>query len=120
MKAIKTSSADFESVLSPLEADVLKVLWPNKKLKVREIYNALKPNRKVALSSVAVILDRLYQRKIVERDFETGRGGIRYIYRPVKDRKQFEASVVEDAVNQLINRFGQTAVSYFNERFSKK
>lgn len=120
MKAIKINSADFESVLSPLEADVLKILWPNKKLKVRDIYSALTPNRKVALSSIAVILDRLYQRKIVKRECETGRGGMRYIYYPVKDRKQFEASVVEETVNQLINRFGHTAVSYFNERFAKK
>lgn len=119
MKAIKFNS-DFESVLSPLERDVLKVLWPDRKMKVRHIFEQLKPGRKVALCSVAVILDRLHQKGIVDRNAETGRGGVRYVYFPVKDKKQFEASVIEDAVNSLIDRFGHSAVTYFNERFGER
>ena len=86
-------------------------------MKVRSIFEKLKLKRDVALSSVAVILDRLYQRKIVDREIETGRGGVRYIYFPTKDRPQFEKSIIEETVNSLIQRFGPAAVSYFNERF---
>ncbi|MBI3034326.1 BlaI/MecI/CopY family transcriptional regulator [Candidatus Woesearchaeota archaeon] len=118
MKSIKFNSG-FESVLSPLETDVIKVLWPDRKMRVRNIYEQLKPGRNVALSSIAVILDRLHQKGVVGRDVETGRGGIRYVYFPLKDRKQFEKSIVETTVNGLIDRFGVTAVSYFNERFKK-
>ncbi len=109
---------DFESVLSPLEDDVLKVLWPDRHLKVRHIYEHLKPKRAVALSSVAVILDRLFQKGIVDRNVETGRGGVRYVYFPIKDKRQFEASLIETTVNSLIDRFGDTAVAYFNSRFN--
>lgn len=108
------------AVLSPLESDVLKILWLNKKLRVREIYNKLKNKRKVALTSIAVILDRLYERSLVNRALETTRGGIRYIYSARKDKKQFERSIVEKTINGLIKNFGDTAVTYFNERFSKK
>ena len=118
MKEIKFDT-DFDSVLSPLESDVLSLLWPNRKLKVRNIYESLKPTRKVALSSVAVILDRLYQKGIVDRQIETGRGGVRYIYFPLKDRRQFENSVIETTVNSLIQKYGEAAVSYFNDRFKK-
>lgn len=111
---------DSFSVLSPLEGDVLRILWPDKKMKVRMIYEKLKGKRKVALSSVAVILDRLHERNIVEREIETGRGGVRYIYFPKKNKEEFEAEIVESTVNSLINKFGQTAISYFNERFSKR
>lgn len=110
----------FDELLSPLEADVLRVLWPDKKMKVRQIYDVLKHKRKVALSSVAVILDRLHEKGVVNRDVETARGGMRYTYFPKQDRKQFEESVVETAVNKLIDAFGPTAVSYFNDRFGKK
>jgi predicted transcriptional regulator len=110
----------YESILSPLEADVLKILWPGRKMKVREIYTLLKTRKKVALSSVAVILDRLYEKGVVDRTMETGRGGIRYIYFPKKDKRQFEQSVIETAVNGLIEKFGPTAVSYFNERFARR
>lgn len=112
-------TTNFEHVLSPLEADVLKVLWPNKKLKVRQIFEILKSQRKVALTSVAVILDRLYEKNIVDREVETGRGGLRYLYFPKKNKKQFEKSIVEGAVNKLIDKFGKTAINYFNERFPK-
>ena len=117
MKEIVTN---FESVLSPLENDALKVLWPNKSMRVRDIYNKLKGNRRVALSSVAVILDRLHEHSVVTRIAETGRGGVRYVYTPRHDKKSFEKSIVDRTVNKLISQFGPTAVSYFNERFGKR
>ena len=103
-----------------MENDVLSILWPDKKLKVRQIFESLKPRRKVALSSIAVILDRLFQKKIVGRKVETGRGGLRYVYFPKKTQEQFDESIVETTVNKLIDKFGGTAVSYFNERFSRR
>ena len=105
-------------VLSPLEADVLEVLWHSSELRVREIYRLLRQRgRKVALTSVAVILDRLFESGIVGRKIESARGGLRYVYSPKKDKRQFETSVVEGAVNRLIDKFGNVAISYFNERF---
>lgn len=120
MKEVKVLTNDYETILSPLENDVLNVLWPDKSLRVREIYEKLKGKRKVALTSVAVILDRLHERSIVERKIETARGGLRYLYTPKQSKQEFEAKIIETAVNNLINSFGGTAVSYFNERFSKK
>ena len=117
---MKSTVGEFDNILSPLEQDILKVIWPNKKMRVRSIYDRLKGKRKLALSSVAVLLDRLHEQGIVGREVETGRGGIRYIYYPTADRKAFEKSVVENAVDKLIKNFGPTAVSYFNERFSRK
>lgn len=119
MKQLKINR-EYDSVLSPLESDILKVMWPDKKLKVRQVYEKLKGKRTVALTSIAVILDRLHDKSIVERDVETGRGGLRYIYYPKTDKAEFEKSIVESTVNKLIARFGNTAVSYFNDRFSDK
>ncbi|RMD58012.1 hypothetical protein D6825_02210 [Candidatus Woesearchaeota archaeon] len=114
---MKKRIADFKSVLSPLERDVLNVLWPKKRLRVKEVHEKLACN--VALSSVAVILDRLHSRGIVKRDVEPGRGGVRYIYYPCKNKAEFEKSIVEKTVNKLIDAFGPVAISYFNERFRR-
>lgn len=115
---MKEKVADFNSLLSPLEGDVLKVLWPDKQLRVREIHEKLKS--KVALSSVAVICDRLHDQGIVGRKIETARGGVRYVYYPTQDKSAFEKTVVEQTVNKLIETFGSNAVSYFNDRFKKR
>lgn len=109
-----------EMLLSPLEADVLGVLWSSNSMKVRDIYNRLRKKRKVALTSVAVILDRLHSKKMVRRDVATGRGGTHYIYSVQTSRNGFEQSIVETTVDRLIDNFGSIAVNYFNERFSKK
>ncbi len=120
MYSMKDKVADFDSLMSPLENDVLRVLWPDKNMRVREIHDKLKSKRKVALSSVAVICDRLHDKGIVARKIETARGGVRYVYYPMQDKCAFEKSIVEDTVNKLIESFGPTAVSYFNERFKKR
>ncbi len=108
------------AVLSPLENDVIKVLWKNKEMRVRDIYKILKSKRKVALTSVAVILDRLHEKKLVMRKIAFGRGGEHYIYSSRCSKADFDQSVVEKTVNRLINKFGPVAVTYFNERFSKR
>lgn len=108
-------------VLSPLEMDVLNVLWrKDDGMRVRDIYSLLKNRRKVALTSVAVILDRLYEKQLVKRRIETGRGGEHYIYSFRMTQKDFEESVIDKTVNKLIENFGPIAVNYFNERFARK
>lgn len=104
--------------LSPLESDIMSILWPDKQLKVREIYALMvKRKKSVALTSIAVALDRLHAQGIVDRTVQKGRGGLRYVYTPQKSKKEFDQSVLESAVNKLIDMFGPTAVAYFNERF---
>ena len=105
--------------LSPLESAVIQCLWSRNKMYVRDIYSCLRKERKVALTSIAVILDRLHKKGLVERTIETSRGGFRYLYAAAKDKKEFERTMVENMVNSLINRFGKTALSYFDERFSR-
>ena len=114
----KIQSKYFEK-LSPLENDIIAILWQCEKMYVRDIYNKLKDKRKVALTSIAVNLDRLHKKGVVGRKVETSRGGFRYLYFPAKDQKEYEKDVIDSVVNKLIDKFGRTAVSYFNERFSK-
>lgn len=105
------------ALLSPLESEVLEVLCNCREATVRDIHKKLKSRS--ALTSVAVILDRLHDKKLVTRHAKLGRGGQHYIYSAKASKKDIEYSVLENAVNKLIDGFGSTAVSYFNERFKK-
>lgn len=102
---------------SSLEQDVLTILWKKPSMRVRDIYNVLKNKRKVALSSVAVILDRLHKRGIVTRTVEKARGGVRYVYATTHNKINFEREHIQGVVDQLISKFGKTATAYFHERF---
>ncbi len=108
-------------ILSPLEQDVLNVLWRSQDgYRVRDVHRILRNRKKVALTSVAVILDRLYDKKAATRKIKTARGGEHYIYSCACNKHYFQQSVVEKTVNKLIDSFGDVAVNYFNERFTKK
>ena len=108
------------SHLSPLEFGILKILWQKNMSTVRSIHTILKTRRKVALTSIAVLLDRLHKRGFVKREIESGKGGFHYIYYPTHSEDSFKISVIEKTVDQLIKSFGSTAITYFNEKFSKK
>lgn len=120
VKKVHLEKKGVESVLSPLECDVIRVLWKKDRAKVRDIYAVLKKNRNVALTSVAVILDRLHQKNIVSRTIENGRGGGHYIYYPRSSKQELEESVIDHTVKKLMNNFGPVAANYFYKRFSKR
>lgn len=117
---IRFKKSGVQSVLSPLEADIMKVLWSRDGCKVRDIHSTIAKSSNAALTSIAVSLDRLHTRGVVLREVENGRGGPHYIYRPSQGREEFEKSIVDSAVNGLIEIFGKNAVAYFNERFGRK
>ncbi|MBI4095986.1 MAG: BlaI/MecI/CopY family transcriptional regulator [DPANN group archaeon] len=108
-----------QSLLSPLETDTLLILWKLEKARTREVHKLLRRRKKVALTSVAVTLDRLHQKDVVVRKVENGRGGSHYIYYPRLSKQEFEESIVDHTVNKLINNFGHVAANYFYKRFSK-
>lgn len=120
LNKLRLDRKGMHSFLSPLETDTLILLWKLEKARTREIHRLLKRRRKVALTSVAVTLDRLHKKGIVFRTIEDGRGGGHYIYYPKKTRHEFEESIIDNAVNKLINNFGPVAANYFYKRFSKK
>jgi predicted transcriptional regulator len=105
--------------LSPLEAKVLEILLSGKKMKVRDVHAAVSKNEKVVLTSIAVMLDRLYEKHLVDREIETCRGGTRYIYFLKKSAEEIEEDYLKDQVDGIINKFGDKAVVYFHKRFSK-
>lgn len=106
-------------VLSPLQSEIIEVLWKDEKQKVRQIHNKLMKSN-AALTSVAVDLDRLHKKGIVSRTVEIGRGGPHYIYSAQKTKVEFEKSILDNTVNKLIEKFGPVAVDYFNDRFQAK
>lgn len=119
MKKLKIISKELKDQLSPLEARTLEILLPDHHMRVREIYNKLDP-KPSAQTSVAVILDRLYKKGLVDRTIESCRGGFRYTYYPITDLETYQKKTIASAVDKLIQRYGTVAMTYFNERFKTK
>lgn len=104
--------------LSPLEMETTNALAPGKTYRVKDVYSLVK--NKASKSSVSVILDRLFQKGLVNRTVENARGGIRFVYTLEQNKERFEKSMVDEVVNSVIKKFGSKAVVYFNESLKKR
>lgn len=118
MKISKLVLSEVRSAFSPLEKTLLNAIG-EKEISVRDLHARVRKSG-VALTSVAVSLDRLYKKGIVERRIEHGRGGLRYIYKLRQNKENFERSLVATTVDKLLEKFGPIALSYFQERFGRK
>jgi predicted transcriptional regulator len=120
MGTLKGNKDLYLDVLSPLEKDVIEVLWKVDNAKVKDIFDKVVKKRDVAQTSVAVILDRLHDKKLVKRKMESCRGGYRYVYSSKSTKEEFHKTVIQGTVDKLIKKFGGVATAYFNERFGQE
>ncbi|MBO3800559.1 MAG: BlaI/MecI/CopY family transcriptional regulator [Candidatus Brockarchaeota archaeon] len=110
---------ELKAFLGPLEVDVIEVVWSSEKpLTVREVYEKLKRRRKVAYTTIMTTMDRLYDKGLLDRREERGRGGIVYVYWPRLEKNGFKKSAVQEVLNSLLENFGEIVANYLVERIS--
>ncbi len=86
-------------MLGSLEAKVLGVLERKDSANVREVVDELNDgDENLAYTTVGTILDRLYEKGLVERAEEPYKGGSRYVYEYVDFRDEYIDEVLRDVV----------------------
>lgn len=111
---------DILKTLSPLEREIIGVLSKKQKHRVGEIYSVIKKRKKIAKSSISVLLDRLHKKGLVKRNTENCQGGVRFVYNINPNKEDYEKRVIESILNKLVDKFGSKALAYFNEDFYAK
>lgn len=86
--------------LTPLELEIMKVLWENGAVNVQTVQTELE--RELAYTTVQTMLNILHRKGRVKRKL-TDKA---YFYRPIVSRKQIVSQTIEDLVNRL---FGGSA-----------
>lgn len=104
---------DLEAILGPLEADVLSAVYEmGKPVRVREVYEKMRDERKIAYTTVMSTMDTLFDKGILDRKIMEGRGGLLYVYWPKMTRTEIEKSAVKHIMDSLIKNFGEAVTSY--------
>lgn len=99
---------DLETLLGPLEAEVLELLWQlGRPAPVRDVLEALNQGRRppLAYTTVMTVLSRLAEKGVLTRSRE----GRSYVYRAAVN------DAAELAVRNVMRDFGDAAVSHFVE-----
>jgi len=102
-----------EAFLGPLEANVMDSIWGSRKtpVTVREIYEALKKTKNLAYTTVMSTMDRLFEKNLLDRKIEKGRGGLYYVYWPSLEKQSFQKSAVREVLSSLIDNFGEVVAN---------
>ena len=84
-------------MLTPLELDIMKAVWRRPPITVRDVQEAIRPDRRRAYTTVMTIMDRLYHKGFLRRTLQSRT----HYYEPAIDYTE----VRDEAVETLIKNF---------------
>jgi predicted transcriptional regulator len=97
-----------ETLLGPLEQDVMDVVWRLGDTTVRDVHGELASQRTIAYTTVMTTMSRLAAKGLLVRDTE----GLAHRYRPAVSRERYARSTVEDVLSWLLDRYPEPAAAY--------
>ena len=77
----------------------MKIVWDRESATVRDVYEALLEQRKVAYTTVMTMMKILEQKKYLKKS-QADRA---YVYRPAQPKRQVIGAMVRDFVNRVFN-----------------
>lgn len=101
-------SASLETLLGPLEQDVMDVVWRLRDVTVRDVHVDLVADREIAYTTVMTTMSRLARKGMLLRDTTD----LAYRYRPVVSRDHYARGAVGDVLTWLLERYPEPAVAY--------
>lgn len=100
-----------------LEEKVLNILWDKKEATAREIWKALKKDKEYAYSTIRTILTRLVEKKIISQKMDKDKR--MYIYTPILTKNELERKIIKRTLDNLLERFEKSTISYLVEKLSE-
>ncbi|MEM9290803.1 MAG: BlaI/MecI/CopY family transcriptional regulator [Acidobacteriota bacterium] len=95
--------------LAPTELDVLKQLWQSGPSSVREIHDAIGPQRGWAYSTTKTTMDRLVSKGVLQRRSLHGA----FVYEALISKPQGIARLVQDFARRVLETDAQEVVPLF-------
>ncbi len=98
-------------IFSDLEEEILKQLWNKGNGHSKSLHESVGKKYHVTHSTIAVTLNRLHEKGLLQRKPEKTRGGTRYIYTPKLSREDFGNHLSGKFLSFLRKSFGENCVA---------
>ncbi len=95
--------------LGNLEKQVMDILWKHKQGSSREVLSQLRGERKLAYTTVATVLQRLFEKGLLSRTED--KAG--HIYTPKVTKEEYGKSIAQTFLSRFIDSFGDIAIASF-------
>jgi predicted transcriptional regulator len=100
-----------ETLLGPLEQDVMDVIWTLGDATVRDVHDVLADRRRIAYTTVMTTMTRLATKKLLVRDTS----GLAHRYRPAVSRERYARSTLQNVLSWALERYPEPAAAYLAE-----
>ena len=101
--------------LGELEQQIMDILWDNKTCSARDVLIKLQKDRALAYTTVATVLQRLYDKGLVKRTED--KSG--HIYSPKLSKESYSKNIAQSFLKKFIDSFGDTAIASFADSIDK-
>lgn len=108
----KPHKMGYRKVLGDLEADVMKVVWKDGRVTVREVYEQLRLEKKLAYTTIMTIMSRLAEKRLLLKEPV----GNAFVYTPAMSELEFGRMVVSEVLDGLFEEFAEPALSHVVDR----
>jgi len=110
----------YMKVLGPLETEIMEILWEKGTMTARGVFDILQENKKdIRRSTISIMMNRLFERGLVDKSVEKGRGGLKYVYSVKVTRDRFERDIVHNVIESLKETFEKPFDSYMREELQE-
>ena len=109
--AVTRRNDPLESLLGPLEQDVMDVVWSLGDATVRDVHDELSRRRKIAYTTVMTTMTRLASKGLLRRDT----AGLAHRYRPIVSRDTYARATLGNVLSWALERYPEPAASYLAE-----
>jgi len=100
-----------QKTLSPLEQEVMDIVWKLESCHIRDVLEKIGKTRPLAYTTVATLLQRLYEKGMVNRKNE----GLAFVYSPRSTRKEYSKNIAKSFLHNFFKSFGESAMVSFAE-----
>ena len=102
--------------LGPLEAAVMRVVWDQGRVSVRDVYETLRQRRRTAYTTVMTTLTNLKRKRLVSED----RSGRAYIYVATMTDVEVVTAILDVIVEELMGGDAQPLLAYLQSKAARQ
>ena len=115
----KPQRRGLQTVLNPLESEVMGMMWREKSATARTIYTLLKSKHSINRPTVTSAMNSLCKRGLLKKTISKGKGGLRYVFKVQVSRGRFEREVVGKVLDSLLESYKKTAKRQMREKLKR-
>lgn len=104
----KPTNDGLTKILGPLEAEIMQIVWLEKRCSVKQVHDQLAQDREIAYTTVMTTMRRLAKKGVLERERE----GIADFYSPAIHEVDLVQHVVQEVLDSLLEEHSDKVVDY--------